>query len=76
MVKGWEVVFQGPEYAAQTVAAALDAAGVRVETMTDTGHLWPGGQIDQSRVFVPEEEADRARTLIESEFPKRGGRSS
>ena len=69
-MKGWEVVFTGPEFAAQTVAAALDAAGIRVETMTDTGNLWPGAQIDQSRVFVPEEAAAQARELIHAEFPR------
>ena len=70
-MKGWEVVFTGPEFAAQTVAAALDAAGIRVETMTDTGNLWPGAQIDQSRVFVPVEAAAQARELIHSEFPRK-----
>ncbi len=68
-MKGWTVVFRGPDYAAQTVAAVLEAAGVRVETMTDTGNLWPGLDAGQTRVYVPEEEAAAARRLIEEETP-------
>ena len=70
-MKGWAVVFRGPSYAADTVAASLEAAGMRVETMTDTGHLWPGANFEDSRVFVPDEQADEARLLIDSEFPKK-----
>ena len=68
-MRGWTLVFRGPEYAAQTVAAVLEAGGFRVETMTDTGSLWPGLDAAQTRVFVPEEEADGARQVIERETP-------
>ena len=68
-MKGWATVFRGPDYAAQTVAAALEAAGFRVETMTDTGNLWPGIDAAQTRVFVPEEESAEALRLIEQETP-------
>jgi hypothetical protein len=67
-VRGWAVVFRGPTFAADVVAASLTAAGLRVEVMTDTGHLWPG-MIEDSRVFVPEEEAADARRLVDSAFP-------
>jgi hypothetical protein len=70
-VKGWALVFRGPSYAADTVAASLEAAGMRVETMTDTGHLWPGANFEDGRVFVPEERADEARRFIDSAFPKK-----
>ncbi|HVC99797.1 MAG TPA: hypothetical protein VNG93_01455 [Candidatus Dormibacteraeota bacterium] len=75
-MKGWSVVFRGPGYAADTVAASLDAAGIRVETMVDTGHLWPGVNLEDSRVFVPEEEAAQARRLIDSEFPEKSSGTS
>jgi hypothetical protein len=68
-VKGWTIVFQGPDYAAGVVLASLEAAGFRAEVMTDTGHLWPGLAAEESRVFVPEEQAGEALRMIESEFP-------
>jgi hypothetical protein len=63
------VIFRGPGYAAEAVAAALSAAGVTVETMTDTGHLWPGANLEDTRVFVPEEQAEAARRLVDEDFP-------
>jgi hypothetical protein len=68
-VKGWSVVFTGPNYAAEVVRASLEAAGCRSEILTDTGHLWPGLAAEDSRVFVPEEQAEAARRMIEAEFP-------
>jgi len=41
-LKGWTVVFKGPNYAAEVVFASLEAAGYRTEILTDTGHVWPG----------------------------------
>jgi len=71
-VKGWTVVFRGPDYAAAVVAAALEAAGLRVETMTDTGHLWPGVMGQDSRVFVPEEQVQEAQHVLRSDFADQG----
>ena len=66
---GWTTVFRGPNFAAEVVRASLEASGFRAELMTDTGHLWPGLLAEDTRVFVPEEEAEGARRLIETEFP-------
>jgi hypothetical protein len=68
-VKGWTVVFKGPNYAAEVVFASLEAAGYRTEIMTDTGHVWPGLMTEDTRVFVPDEEAEEALRMIQAEFP-------
>lgn len=68
-MKGWGVVFTGPTFAAEVVQASLSAAGIRAELMTDTGHLWPGANLEDSRVFVPEEECAAARRIIDEDFP-------
>ncbi len=68
-LKGWTVVFAGPNYAAEVVLASLEAAGYRAEIMTDTGHVWPGLMAEDTRVFVPDEQADAALQLIEADFP-------
>lgn len=68
-MKGWSVVFTGPNYAAEVVRASLEAAGYRSEILTDTGHVWPGMAAEDTRVFVPEEQAEAARRIIEAEFP-------
>ncbi|MDQ6692684.1 MAG: hypothetical protein M3Z13_07950 [Candidatus Dormibacteraeota bacterium] len=65
---GWVVVFTGPTFAAEVVLASLEAAGLRAEVMTDTGHLWPGANLADSRVFVPEDQEPAARNLIGDEF--------
>ena len=68
-MKGWTVVFSGPNYAAEVVLASLEAAGYRAEIMTDTGHVWPGLMTEDTRVFVPDEQAGEALKVIEAEFP-------
>lgn len=68
-MKGWTVVFKGPNYAAEVVSASLEAAGCRTEILTDTGHVWPGLMAEDTRVFVPDEQAAGALRIIESEFP-------
>ena len=74
-MKGWEVVFTGPAFAAEVVQASLSAAGIRAELMTDTGRLWPGANFEDSRVFVPEEDREAARRIIDEDFPKAAGES-
>jgi len=69
-VKGWRVVFRGPDYAAQVVHASLEAVGIRAELLTDTGNVMPGLNAEESRVFVPEEAAGEALQLIHTEFPE------
>ncbi len=69
-MKGWTIVFRGPDYAAGVVLASLQAAGFRAEVMTDTGHVWPGLAAEESRVFVLEEQAAEALRMIEAEFPE------
>ncbi len=66
---GWTVVFTGPNYAAEVVLASLEAAGYRAEIMTDTGHVWPGLMTEDTRVFVPDEQAEEARKMIHEDFP-------
>ena len=68
-MKGWSVVFSGPNYAAEVVFASLEAAGYRAEIMTDTGHVWPGLMTEDTRVFVPDEQAAEALRMIEVDFP-------
>jgi hypothetical protein len=68
-VKGWTVVFKGPNYAAEVVFASLEAAGYRTEILTDTGHVWPGLIAEDTRVFVPDDQADEALRMIEADFP-------
>ena len=68
-MKGWTVVFTGPNYAAEVVHASLEAAGYRCEILTDTGHVWPGLAAEDTRVFVPEEQAEAALQILEAEFP-------
>jgi len=60
-LKGWEVVFEGPQFAADVVQASLEAAGIHALTVgSDTAY----GPIVQSRVLVPEEEAEAARKIV------------
>jgi hypothetical protein len=66
---GWEVVFRGPTFAADTIAAVLEAAGFEVQKLTDTGNLWPGDALVDSRVLVPAAEAEKARELVEKDVP-------
>jgi len=67
-VRGWRLVFRGPDYAAQVVHASLEAAGIRSELLTDTGNVMPGLNAEESRVFVPEEAEEKALQLIHTEF--------
>ena len=68
-VAGWEVVFRGPTFAADTIAAVLESAGFTVQKLTDTGNLWPGDALADSRVLVPPSEAAKARELIARREP-------
>ena len=67
---GWTVVFRGADFAAEVIRATLEASGFRAEVMTDTGRLWPGLNAEETRVFVPEDQAEGALRLMATEFPE------
>ena len=60
----WEMVFDGDPIEATVARAALDAAGFTVAGLGQTNEF-PGLDFDEGRVFVPADQAEAARTLIE-----------
>ena len=63
-VKGWDVVFTGDRLQADLLAAVLDANGIRAEVFGDTAYSY-AVNFTPARVLVPEDQADKARKLIE-----------
>jgi hypothetical protein len=39
--------------------------------MTDPRHVWPGLMTEDTRVFVPDEQAADALQMIEADFPRK-----
>ena len=62
--EGWALVYDGDPIEATVARAALDSAGFTVAGL-DGAHEFPGLDFDQGRVFVPENQAEAARSLIE-----------
>ena len=60
-IKGWEVVFKGPQWKADVIAAALQAQGVEAESFQDMRI----GPILDAQVMVPAGQASRARRIID-----------
>ena len=60
-IKGWEVVFKGPQWKADVIAAALQAQGVQAESFQDIRI----GPILDAQVMVPAGQASRARRIID-----------
>jgi hypothetical protein len=60
-VKGWEVVFKGPQWKADVIAAALQAQGVEAESFQELRI----GPILDAQVMVPAGQASRARRIID-----------
>jgi len=60
-IKGWEVVFKGPQWKADVIAAALQAQGVEAESFQDIRI----GPILDAQVMVPACQASRARRIID-----------
>ena len=60
-IKGWEVVFKGPQWKADVIAAALQAQGVDAESFQDIRI----GPILDAQVMVPAGQASRARRIID-----------
>jgi len=60
-IKGWEVVFKGPQWKADVIAAALQAQGVEAESFQDIRI----GPILDAQVMVPAGQASRARRIID-----------
>ena len=63
-VKGWEVVFIGERLQADILAAVLDSNGIRAEVFGDTAYSYAMNFTD-ARVMVPDDQAARARELIQ-----------
>jgi len=60
-IKGWEVVFKGPQWKADVIAAALQAQGVEAESFQEMRI----GPILDAQVMVPAGQASRARRIID-----------
>jgi hypothetical protein len=60
-VKGWEVVFKGPQWKADVIAAALQAQGVDAESFQEMRI----GPIIDAQVMVPAGQVSRARRIID-----------
>jgi len=60
-IKGWEVVFRGPQWKADVIAAALQAQGVEAESFQEMRI----GPILDAQVMVPAGQASRARRIID-----------
>jgi aspartokinase len=63
-VKGWDVVFTGERMQADLLAAVLEANGILAEVFGDTAYSYAVNFTD-ARVMVPEDQARKARKLIE-----------
>jgi hypothetical protein len=62
---GWEEVFSGPCLEAGVVQAALEANGLEpVSRQLEAGDLWPTVGFDECRVYVPTDQANTARQLV------------
>jgi hypothetical protein len=57
----WEEAFRGPQYAADVVRAALEAAGVECLTIGDDTAYGP---VMESRVLVPATQVKKARKIV------------
>ena len=60
-IKGWAVVYRGPQWKADVIAASLEAQGIETEAFQEMRI----GPIVDGQVMVPEGQASRARRLIE-----------
>ena len=60
-IKGWEVVFKGPQWKADVIAAALQAQGVDAESFQEMRI----GPIIDAQVMVPAGQVSRARRIID-----------
>ena len=60
----WQMVFDGDAIEATVARAALDAAGFTVAGLGQTNEF-PGLDFDEGRIFVPADQAEAARNLIE-----------
>jgi hypothetical protein len=63
-VEGWEVVFTGDRLKADLLVAVLDANGIRGEVFGDTAYSY-AVNFTEARLFVPADQADSARELIQ-----------
>jgi len=61
-IKGWEVIFRGPQWKADVIAAALQAQGVEAESFMEMRI----GPILDAQVMVPAGQASRARRIIDA----------
>jgi Putative prokaryotic signal transducing protein len=60
-IKGWAVVFKGPQWQADVIAASLAAQGIEAESFQEMRI----GPIIDAQVLVPQGQASRARRIIE-----------
>jgi hypothetical protein len=60
----WTLVFDGPRLKAEIVMSALEAAGFTVAGLGGM-EAYAGLDFDDGRLYVPAEEADAAKELIE-----------
>ena len=62
-MKGWAVVYRGARVQADLLQAVLEAAGLKAVQLHDAADY--AAEFFYARVFVPEEQAEEARRLIE-----------
>jgi hypothetical protein len=63
-MEDWTLVFDGPRLKAEIVMSALQAAGFNVAGLGGM-EIYAGLDFDDGRLYVPAEEAEEAKRLIE-----------
>jgi hypothetical protein len=63
-VKGWTVVYKGQRIQAEIVAAMLEAEGLTPEVFGDNAY-GVGIDLTDARLMVPDDQATKARRLIQ-----------
>jgi hypothetical protein len=65
--EGWTQVFQGPRVRADVLVAVLEIEGLHpVCQQFSPDTWWSGPVLEDVRIYVPESEAEQARTIVSS----------
>jgi hypothetical protein len=64
--EGWSEIFGGPCVRANVIHAVLEASGLRPVTQQFSPDVWWSGQVlEDCRVYVPEDQAEAARRVLD-----------
>jgi hypothetical protein len=68
--EGWGEAYRGPCLRADLLLAVLESHGLHPVCQQFSPQVWWSGSLfEDCRIYLPEEELDRARQIIESDQP-------